>query len=40
MEVPCCGGLEYIARQALALSGKELPLESTIVSISDGNWRR
>ncbi len=40
MEVPCCGGLEYIARQALVLSGKELPLESTIVSISDGNWRR
>ena len=33
MEVPCCGGLEYIARQALALSGKELPLQSVEVNI-------
>ncbi len=33
MEVPCCGGLEYIARQALAQSGKDLPLQSVIVHI-------
>lgn len=34
MEVPCCGGLEYIARQAMALSGKELPLASIVVRIN------
>jgi ferredoxin len=33
MEVPCCGGLEYIARQAMALSGKDVPLESVVVNI-------
>jgi len=33
MEVPCCGGLEYIAAQALAQSGRDIPLESVIVSI-------
>jgi len=33
MEVPCCGGLEYIARQALAQSGKEIPLQNVIVHI-------
>lgn len=33
MEVPCCGGLEYIAQQALTLSGKQIPLQSVIVTI-------
>ncbi len=33
MEVPCCGGLEYIAQQALALSGKQIPLQGVIVTI-------
>jgi ferredoxin len=33
MEVPCCGGLEFIAQQALALSDKAIPLESVIVNI-------
>ncbi|MGC8781977.1 MAG: ATP-binding protein [Anaerolineae bacterium] len=33
MEVPCCGGLEYIAQQALALSGKQIPFKSLIVTI-------
>ena len=32
MEVPCCGGLVYIARQALELSGKDIPLDSVIVN--------
>ena len=36
MEVPCCGGLEFIAQQALANSGKEIPLESVIVNIRNG----
>jgi ferredoxin len=35
MEVPCCGGLEFIAAQALAQSGKEIPLESVVVNIQD-----
>lgn len=26
MEVPCCGGLEYAARQAAAASGKDIPM--------------
>ena len=32
MEVPCCGGLEYAARQAIAHSGRALPL--LVVTIS------
>ena len=35
MEVPCCGGLEFIATQALAQSGKDIPLESVIVNIQN-----
>ena len=26
MEVPCCGGLEYAARQAVEASGKDIPM--------------
>lgn len=33
MEVPCCGGLEYIAQQAATLSGKDVPMESVVVNI-------
>lgn len=33
MEVPCCRGLVFIAQQALAASGKQLPLEITLVPI-------
>jgi Pyruvate/2-oxoacid:ferredoxin oxidoreductase delta subunit len=33
MEVPCCRGLVFIAEQALALSGKDIPFTSEIVSI-------
>lgn len=33
MEVPCCGGLEYIAQQALVQSGKDVPTESVVVNI-------
>lgn len=32
MEVPCCGGLEYAVRQAIAASGKSIPLK--IITIS------
>jgi Pyruvate/2-oxoacid:ferredoxin oxidoreductase delta subunit len=33
MEVPCCRGLVFIAEQALKASGKDIPLEITMVSI-------
>lgn len=33
MEVPCCGGLMMMARQAVANSGKEIPIESICVGI-------
>ncbi len=36
MEVPCCGGLEYYTKKALASSGKELPFKVITISI-DGN---
>jgi hypothetical protein len=34
MEVPCCRGLVAIAQQALANSGKPIPLEKVMVSIT------
>ena len=34
MEVPCCRGLVFIAQQALAASGKDIPLEMSLVTIS------
>lgn len=38
MEVPCCGGMEYAVRQAVANSGKDIPLEIITVGI-DGSLR-
>ena len=35
MEVPCCGGIERAAREALRRSGKEIPLRVHIIS-TDG----
>ena len=32
MEVPCCGGLEYAARQAIAHSGRAFPLRVVTIS--------
>ncbi len=32
MSVPCCGGLEAMARRALAASGKQIPLQVTVIS--------
>ncbi len=34
MEVPCCGGMEYAVKQALANSGKDIPLEVITVGIN------
>lgn len=31
MEVPCCGGIESMAKRALILSGKSLPINTVII---------
>lgn len=33
MEVPCCGGIVMAARQALAVSGKEIPFREVTIGI-------
>jgi len=33
MEVPCCSGLTYMAKQALRLSGKDIPLKEVTIGI-------
>jgi hypothetical protein len=38
MEVPCCKGLDIMVKQALAQSGKEIPLETIIIGV-DGQRR-
>jgi Pyruvate/2-oxoacid:ferredoxin oxidoreductase delta subunit len=43
MEVPCCGGLSYIARTALQQSGRSLPVSEITISIQGqivaaANW--
>jgi hypothetical protein len=38
MEVPCCRGLDVMVKQALELSGKNIPLESVIIGV-DGERR-
>ncbi|MDW7712384.1 MAG: hypothetical protein SCH98_18100 [Deferrisomatales bacterium] len=39
MEVPCCKGLEVIVRQALAASGKAIPLDVAVIGV-DGERRQ
>ena len=36
MEVPCCGGLEFAVKQALAASGKRLPMQVVTIT-TDGH---
>lgn len=31
MEIPCCAGLIYIAKQAISASGKDIPLQEVII---------
>lgn len=38
MEVPCCGGLKMFAQQAIAKSGKDVPLEIAVIGV-DGQRR-
>jgi NAD-dependent dihydropyrimidine dehydrogenase PreA subunit len=33
MEVPCCGGLSFIAKKAIALSGINLPFKEVVIGI-------
>ena len=33
MEVPCCSGLVHMAKQAIRLSGKDVPLEEVMIGI-------
>ena len=33
MEVPCCGGIVAMARQALAACGREIPLQEVVIGI-------
>ena len=33
MEVPCCGGLEFAAKEALKASGKRLPWQVVTITI-------
>jgi len=39
MEVPCCGGLENAVRRALMISGRQIPLNITVISC-DGSIRK
>lgn len=34
MEVPCCRGLDIMVKQALAQSGREIPLETVVIGIN------
>lgn len=33
MEVPCCTGLEIVAREALLASGRDIPMNKTVIGI-------
>jgi hypothetical protein len=35
MDVPCCGGLSHAVQKAIAMSGKDIPLNITVIS-TDG----
>lgn len=32
MEVPCCGGLMFMAKEAVAASGKDIPLRAVVIT--------
>jgi Pyruvate/2-oxoacid:ferredoxin oxidoreductase delta subunit len=36
MEVPCCGGISWAAREGLAKSGKQVPLRDVVIGVDGG----
>jgi Pyruvate/2-oxoacid:ferredoxin oxidoreductase delta subunit len=36
MEVPCCGGISWAAREGLALSGKKVALRNVVIGVDGG----
>jgi len=36
MQVPCCGGLVYIAKTAMAQAQRKIPVKAVVVSIEGG----
>jgi NAD-dependent dihydropyrimidine dehydrogenase PreA subunit len=36
MEVPCCGGIAWAAREGLARSGRQVPLRDVVIGIDGG----
>jgi len=34
MEVPCCRGMAIMAEQAIAASGKDIPLEVAVIGVN------
>lgn len=40
MEVPCCGGLQMLVEQAMATSGRGLPINTVVVGIEGDVLRR
>jgi Pyruvate/2-oxoacid:ferredoxin oxidoreductase delta subunit len=36
MEVPCCGGISWAAREGLARSGKQVPLRDVVIGVDGG----
>jgi hypothetical protein len=39
MEVPCCYGLVYIARKAMAAAGKDVPFETAVIGVKGERLR-
>ena len=33
MEVPCCGGMTAVLKEAIKLSGKDIPLTETVIGV-------
>ena len=36
MEVPCCGGMRMILKEALKLAGQDIPLDEVVVTARGG----
>jgi hypothetical protein len=40
MEVPCCKGLEIMVREAIATSGRDVPLETVVIGVDGARRNR